>query len=853
MPMQSKNAAILIGLMAVAFAVVLFMRPPKVENGGNPPEKEAAKPPELPIIATLPEFTLTDQTGADFGMRELREKVWIANFIFTKCQATCPRQTAELKKLQEKLKTRADWPDIRLVSISVDPENDTPEVLTTYASENGADPEHWKFLTGDREKIWELSKKGFMLAVGESEKDAASPLFHSPYFVLVDFYGRIRGFYDSATEDGTSGAKGLVQLSQDIDRVFEERIIELTPSPTPAEVIRPSWLADRQKKQLATAKEFQTFHGFQFEDRLETSGITFRHKAIDDAGKLYEAAHYDHGTGMSIADVDGDGRYDLYFVNQAGSNELWKNLGGGRFENITESAGVALTGRISVAAAFADIDNDGDADLYVTTVRHGNVLFENDGHGKFKDITTESGLDFSGHSSGAVFFDFNRDGLVDLFLTNLGVYTTDETHTVTMEPWRGEKPAEITYYKARKDAFQGHLFPARRDQSILYKNLGKNRFADVSKEVNLVDESWTGDASPLDVNNDGWPDLYILSMQGHNEYYENIEGRRFEKKSLAVFPETPWGAMGIKVFDFDNDGRMDIFITDMHSDMSDTVGPEREKVKSRVFEKWPESLVQAGQFNPQPGRQNIYGNAFFHNEGGGRFKEISDKIGAETFWPWGLSVGDMNADGFDDVFITASMNYPFRYAVNSLLLNESGKRFRDSEFILGVEPRRNGRTATPWFEIECDGKDREYCKERNLSGRHMVWSALGSRSSVIFDIDDDGDLDIVTNEFNAEPMVLVSNLAEKNQNMRFLKIKLIGKASNRDGLGARVNVRAAGKSYAKVYDGLSGYLGHSLYPLYFGLGETAEVESIEVVWPDGVKQVVEGPLETNRLIEIAQP
>jgi len=107
-----------------------------------------------------------------------------------------------------------------------------------------------------------------------------------------------------------------------------------------------------------------------------------------------------------VADVDGDGLLDIYFVSQLGGNQLWKNAGGGKFQNITAAAGVGLTNRVCVAAAFADIDNDGDPDLFVTTVRMGNVLFENLGNGRFRDISKEAGVDYVGHSSGAVFFDF---------------------------------------------------------------------------------------------------------------------------------------------------------------------------------------------------------------------------------------------------------------------------------------------------------------------------------------------------------------------------------------------------------------------------------------------------------------
>ena len=132
-------------------------------------------------------------------------------------------------------------------------------------------------------------------------------------------------------------------------------------------------------------------HDFSFADRVKESGITFRNRIVDDAGRSFTLAHYDHGNGIAIADVDGDGRHDIYFVTQVGGNELWGNLGRGKFENITERAGVAVRERISVTASFADIDNDGDADLYVTTVRGGNVLFENDGTGVFTDISANAG------------------------------------------------------------------------------------------------------------------------------------------------------------------------------------------------------------------------------------------------------------------------------------------------------------------------------------------------------------------------------------------------------------------------------------------------------------------------------
>ena len=563
---------------------------------------------------------------------------------------------------------------------------------------------------------------------------------------------------------------------------------------------------------------------------LKESGITFVHHIVEDAGRHYKAVHYDHGTGLAVADVDGDGLYDIYFVNQVGGNELWKNVGGGRFRNITAEAGVGVPGRISVAASFADIDNDGDEDLFVTTVRGGNVLFENDGRGHFKDITKQAGLDLVAHSSGAVFFDYDNDGLVDLLVCNVGRYTTDQ---------KGPDGA----YIGLEDAFFGHLHPDRFEYPILYKNLGHNRFKDVTAEVGLRPAGWAGDATVADLNGDGWPDIFVLNMQGRQHYLENVGGRKFVDKTQQYFPRAPWGAMGAKFFDFDNDGRPDLFVTDMHSDMFEALPPSREKEKARVH---PPAQGLGG--DPD---DFVFGNAFFHNVGGGRFEEISDRIGVENYWPWGPSVGDLNADGWDDIFIASSMNYPHRYGINSVMLNDRGQKFVDAEFILGVEPRRDGRTHTPWFELDClqEGLGTDLC--RGQTGRITVMAPLGSRSSVIFDLDGDGDLDIVTNDFNSAPQMLVSDLAQ-HRSIHWLKIVLAGTASNRDGLGATVRVRAGGRVYTKFNDGKSGYLSQSVLPLYFGLGDANEVERVEVDWPSGRRQV-ETPPGVNRVLRIVEP
>ena len=586
-------------------------------------------------------------------------------------------------------------------------------------------------------------------------------------------------------------------------------------------------LAQRARHQLSMSSRYKVYKDFSFRDRYIESGIRFEHKSTDDSGRFWKPVHYDHGNGLAVADVDGDGLLDIYFTTQLGANELWRNLGNGRFEDITARSGVAVEDRISVAPSFADIDNDGDPDLFVTTVRMGNLLFENKGGGVFEDITKTAGVGHVGHSSGAIFFDYDNDGLLDLFVTNVGSYTVEDV-------------GPGGYFLGRKDAFSGHLHANRTEYSILYHNDGNRRFSQVDQI--LKDGSWSGDATIVDLNNDTFPDLYLVNMQGDDRYYENQAGKGFVDKTAKYFPKTSWGAMSVGFFDYNNDGHMDLYTTDMHSDMSKKVGPAEEKKKADM--QWDDEFLQGGT-------NNLFGNSFYHNNGDGTFKEVSDSVGVENYWPWGLSVADLNADGYQDIFVASSMNFPWRYGINSVFLNDRGQAFMDSEFILGIEPRAT--TIKPWFVSNCSGAENDQAPPcAGKKGVVIAWGAYGSRSAAIFDLDGDGDLDIVTSEFHSEPQVLISNLTDKKK-VNHLKVKLVGTQSNRNGLGAHVKLVAGGQTYARYYDGKSGYLSQSQMPLYFGLDQIGKIDSIEIIWPSGKKQTITKDLKINSQIVVKEP
>ena len=649
--------------------------------------------------------------------------------------------------------------------------------------------------------------------------------------VLLDPLGRIRGRYTF------TNTNLLPQLLADLDGIWQEQI------PVVSEILDTPWLEARRDAQLKTADSITVQHDFTFTDRQPESGIRFLHQIVDDAGRDYKGVHYDHGNGVAVADVNGDDLVDLYFVNQLGRNALYFNLGNGQFQDVTDSAGVAVGDRIGVSASFGDVDNDGDADLFVTSVRGGNLMFRNDGTGHFQDVTESSGLGAGGHCSAAMFFDYDRDGRLDLLVAHVGRYTTEERG-------RGD------YYVGFKDAFSGHLKPDRTEPSRLYRNVDGTVFEDVTQATGLADRGWTGDAIVIDGNRDGWPDLYLPNMQGNDQYFENQAGKSFVARGPELFPMTPFGSMSVATLDFDNDLDLDLFVTDMHSDMAkDIMVDYRSELSRDTFyhEEKLKALVHVPESLLQTDGHSLFGNAFYRNDGSNQFAEISDTIGVENYWPWGVSSGDLNADGFEDLFVTSSMNYPYRYAINSLLLNEAGASFRDAEFVVGVEPRRNRMTAQPWFTADCEAETDERLRKicEGHHGQVVVWGSLGSRSSALIDIDNDGDLDIVTGEFNDVPMVLVSDLAQKHT-VNALRVQLQGSRSNRQGLGAEVVVQVGDKKFLKPNTGKTGYLAHGMTPLYFGLGDATSVDSIEVRWPSGGVQTVPGPVASGQLLRIVE-
>jgi hypothetical protein len=256
---------------------------------------------------------------------------------------------------------------------------------------------------------------------------------------------------------------------------------------------------------------------------------------------------------------------------------------------------------------------------------------------------------------------------------------------------------------------------------------------------------------------------------------------------------------------------------------SSLYGP-RAALEPNLLEKEKEMAQQVG-FHSE---ELLFGNAFYRNEGGGKFTEISDKANLETFWPWGIATGDFDNDGWEDVFVPSGMGYPFYYWPNYLLMNQGDGSFRNQATELGIEPCQRG----------------EYLPDR-VAGRQAVRS---SRCAVVADFDRDGRLEIVTNNFNDQPYYFKNQLPRKN----YVAFRLRGTRSNRDAIGAVVRLYQGDRILTRQVHAASGYLSQSSRTLHFGLGDRPEIKHVEITWPSGVRQRLDAVV-ANTMHDIVEP
>ena len=550
---------------------------------------------------------------------------------------------------------------------------------------------------------------------------------------------------------------------------------------------------------------------------------------------------------MAVGDYDGDGHDDIYFCNQLGKNALYHNKGDGTFEEVAEKLGVALGDRVCVAAVFVDYDNSGNQSLFITSMRGGNVMFHNKGKGVFEDVTEKVGLKHVGHSQAALFFDYDNDGYLDLLLTNTAEWTSEE------------KDDQGHHFKGG-DLGQIEVKP--KEANILYhnepvdpKDPSKGRkFVKMPDKCGLKGRGWAGDAVAFDYDGDGFMDVFVTGMFGRCQLYRNKGDGTFEDVTLNVLGKTPNGAIGGNVFDYTNNGQLSIIVMDMHSDMwmgTDVIRkfePEARENQHKKFPtgfgpRWdtldPETKEQSLQREKELGidrNQLIYGNALYRNDGKGKFEEVSDKAGMETFWPWGTVAGDFLNNGREDVFITAGMGYPFWYWPNSLMMNNGDGTFTDKAEEMGIEPPPRG--------TELPEKINAYPAVRS------------SRCAATGDFFGDGRLAIVVNNFNDQPYFYKNQVPAKN----WVAFQLTGRKHeggrcNRDAIGAVVRLyRDGGKTVMTRQVKVSGgYLAQSSKTLHFGLGDSKDFDRVEITWPGRRHPQVLTKVNVNAINPITEP
>jgi hypothetical protein len=518
----------------------------------------------------------------------------------------------------------------------------------------------------------------------------------------------------------------------------------------------------------------------------------------------------------------------VFFCNQLGPSALFRNLGDFKFEDVTQKAGElasALDGKIGVAAMFADADGDSDADLYVTTTRGGNVYLENVGEGRFRDATKDAGLTLVAESWAPCFFDMDKDGDLDLLVTNTARWTTEE-YDAASRYWRGKSTL-------------ADLIDSEKEWNVLYRNDGKGRFTDVTEAGGMKGKGWGGDVAVFDADADGDLDLFVCNMFGASALYANDGAGRFTEITGAALGRTSWGAVGARAFDYDSDGDLDLFVTDMHSDMWIAPGAassfvqEKQKFKSfyeRAIQIRAATRAAEEDFERKVGMKRdevLFGSTLYTNVGRGRFEEVSDRAGVETWWPWGIAEGDFDCDGHVDAFVPTGMGYPFFYWRPSLLWNRGDGTFGEAARTAGIEPPPGGNETVP-----------------DAEGRRRTRS---NRAAAVADFDGDGRLDLVVSNFNDRAFLF----RNKSAAAHWCAVRLKGTASGVDAIGALVTLKAGGRSFVRQVQSSGGYLAQSSKTLHFGLGANTRIESAEIRWPSGARQSIQPAMDA--LTTVTEP
>ncbi|MCB0563995.1 MAG: VCBS repeat-containing protein [Phaeodactylibacter sp.] len=575
----------------------------------------------------------------------------------------------------------------------------------------------------------------------------------------------------------------------------------------------------------------------------EQSGIDFNNFIVENRTVNYFVFMQLYmGAGIAVGDINNDGLPDLYFNSNFGQNKLYLNRGNLQFEDITEAAGVGANEGFRTGANMVDINDDGFLDIYIC--RSGwykedfikrNLLYINNGDATFTESAKNYGLDDPRNSIQSTFFDYDKDGDLDMFLINT---TTDFSYT--------RKMGKMDYFH------QEEGFKALNSNDILYQNNGDGTFADVSAAAGILSDIGFGlSVLSADFNDDGWTDVFIGNDFVTPDYlYINQGDGTFREQSKEYFKHTSLFSMGSDAADINNDGLTDLFVLDMMPKDYKRSKTSMAMVDPVAFKK----SIEWG-YNYQYGH-----NMLQLNNGGNQgrpeqvvpFSEISQLAGvSKSDWSWAGHLADFDNDGYKDIYITNGLK---KYVTDQDFAAKIEERYRTQNYPEKIEDLLNDLPSgeAKNFMYRNDGNGLAFSDYSTTWGLDTLSFSNGC---VVADLDNDGDLDIVTNNSDSKAF-LFENKSEKLEN-GYLRINLKG--------SKQVKPRNA-KAYLKDGNGkilqfqeaivTRGYLSNSESTLHFGTGRLTEIPLVEVVWLDGQVSRLEN-VATNQVLAIdyktAQP
>ena len=515
----------------------------------------------------------------------------------------------------------------------------------------------------------------------------------------------------------------------------------------------------------------------QFSNATGAAGISFVHfKGNNGTSTILEEA----GPGVCVADYNGDGYLDIYFVSGRDlyhrgipvQNALYRNNGNGTFTDVTDRAGVPGTA-YGLGCVWGDYDNDGYPDLYVT--QYGkNLLYHNNGNGTFTDVTEKAGVGASElgttFHTGATFFDYDRDGWLDLYAGGYANFLPGSKRNCDI--------GKGILSSCRPAVYQG-------SPDVLFHNNGDGTFSEVTKAARIYQPNGFNLAvGAADYDNDGWPDLFVANDGTDAYLYHNNRNGTFTNiatTSGMAFTEegNAMAGMCVSLGDYDNDGNLDLFITDFQM-MSDHL---------------------------------------WHNNGRGYFDEVGDRAGITGPTRQVLSFGggffDYDNDGWLDLFIANGSVYP-----------EIEKVTADIHY----------KQINSLFHNGGKGKFAEVSKR---SGSGFAQPHAG-RGVAFADFDNDGRMDLVVADNGELPLLLHNDGAAGGTPNHFVNFRLVGTRSNRDAMGARIRVGAGGMWQIREIAGGGSYLSQSDLRAHFGLGRSTSAEEVDIRWPSGLRQGFRG-------------